>query len=294
MNAPGYMREFGGCSRTTAVTSRSTLRRASGTWMVPPRRSNGQHRTSLRRTSFPATTRWVSKVLIDHETFHVYHHQMTGVLGALEEAIPTIEVALWSEGLATLVSWRMNPGVSLYCAPATGHSGGRAAASFQDSGGVARSPEERNELTFSRNFQSGKQPEGYPPRSGILHRSFDRPESVESCQTLRQLSRLEGALATDTRRSFTSCSGSRSRPAPLPPYAKLPERQAARRSYLSSAALISNCRARLGNSTSSSCRRRGVHHVDLVPASTGVGVTVGAASTRFRECTNPWCPATLS
>lgn len=39
--------------------------------------------------------------------------RVTGEFGASDEAIPPTEVALWGEGLATFVSWRMNPDVTL-------------------------------------------------------------------------------------------------------------------------------------------------------------------------------------
>jgi hypothetical protein len=75
---------------------------------------NGRHRIIFAPDVIPRYHQLSElKVLIDHETFHIYHHQATGVYGASAEAVPTILEALWGEGLATFVSWRMNPEVSL-------------------------------------------------------------------------------------------------------------------------------------------------------------------------------------
>jgi hypothetical protein len=47
--------------------------------------------------------------LIDHELFHMYHRQITGVAGARGDPL---YLALWEEGLATYVSGALNPSVS--------------------------------------------------------------------------------------------------------------------------------------------------------------------------------------
>ena len=111
---PGYMREF----RRTFPDYRCDY-----TFYIAPSFGNmdgsaatvkGQYRIIFAPDVIPRYHKVQElKVLIDHETFHIYHHQATGVFGADEEAVPTMEAALWSEGLATFVSWRMNPGASL-------------------------------------------------------------------------------------------------------------------------------------------------------------------------------------
>ena len=48
---------------------------------------NGQHRIIFAPDVIPRYHKLKElKVLIDHETFHIYHHQSTGVFGADEEA----------------------------------------------------------------------------------------------------------------------------------------------------------------------------------------------------------------
>ncbi len=113
-NVPGYMQEF----RRTFPDYRCDF-----TFYIAPSFGrmdgsaatvNGQHRIIFAPDVIPRYHKLDElKVLIDHETFHVYHHQVTGVFGVGETAVPTIEAALWSEGLATFVSWRMNPAVNL-------------------------------------------------------------------------------------------------------------------------------------------------------------------------------------
>lgn len=134
------------------------------------------------------------KVLIDHETFHIYHHQATGELGVDESAIPTIEVALWSEGLATFVSWRMNPAVSLDVAllqpgipeGARPHLPAIATELLAHLG-------ERNESTYARYFQGGKQPDGYPSRAGY-YVGMLIAQNLSKRYSLQELAHLKGPM----------------------------------------------------------------------------------------------------
>jgi hypothetical protein len=192
-NVPGYMGEF----RRTFPDYRCDF-----TFYVAPSFGNmdgsaatvnGQHRIIFAPDVIPRYHKLDElKVLIDHETFHIYHHQVTGVFGAVEEAIPTIETALWSEGLATFVSWRMNPGVSLDTAllqpgipeGARPHLSAIAAE-------LREHLEEKNESTFARNFEGGEQPEGYPPRAGY-YVGVLIAQDLSKRYTLRQLARLKG------------------------------------------------------------------------------------------------------
>ena len=131
------------------------------------------------------------KILIDHETFHVYHHQATGVFGAAEQ-LPTIEEALWSEGLATFVSWRMNPRVSIDSAliqpglaeAARPHLQSMVAELRQHLG-------EKNEATYGRFFQGGNAPEGCPSRGGY-YIGFLIAQDLSKRYSLEQLARLKG------------------------------------------------------------------------------------------------------
>jgi hypothetical protein len=117
-NVPGYMQEFRRTFPDYRCDFTFYIAPSFGNMDGSAATVNGQHRIIFAPDVIPRYHKLNElKVLIDHETFHIYHHQATGVFGADEEAIPTIEAALWSEGLATFVSWRMNSGVSLEKAP---------------------------------------------------------------------------------------------------------------------------------------------------------------------------------
>jgi predicted Zn-dependent protease DUF2268 len=133
------------------------------------------------------------KILIDHETFHVYHHQATGVFGAAEQ-LPTIEEALWSEGLATFVSLHMNPGVSLDTALI--QPGLPAAAQPHLQSMVAELRQhlgEKDEATYGRFFQGGNAPEGCPSRSGY-YIGFLIAQDLSKRYSLQQLAHLKGTV----------------------------------------------------------------------------------------------------
>jgi Predicted Zn-dependent protease (DUF2268) len=133
------------------------------------------------------------KILIDHETFHVYHHQATGVFGAAEQ-LPTIEEALWSEGLATFASLRMNPRVSLDTALI--QPGLPAAAQPHLQSMVAELRQhlgEKDEETYGRFFQGGNAPEGCPSRSGY-YIGFLIAQDLSKRYSLQQLAHLKGAV----------------------------------------------------------------------------------------------------
>jgi uncharacterized protein YjaZ len=133
------------------------------------------------------------EILIDHETFHVYHHQATGVFGAAEQ-LPTIEEALWSEGLATFVSWRMNPRVSLDTALI--QPGLPAAARPHLQSMVAELRQhlgKKDEVTYGRFFQGGNAPEGCPSRAGY-YIGFLIAQDLSKRYSLRQLAHLKGAV----------------------------------------------------------------------------------------------------
>ena len=134
------------------------------------------------------------KVLIDHETFHVYHHQASGVFGVDEKAVPTIEAALWSEGLATLVSWRMNPAVSLDIALLQpGIPEGTRAHMPAIATELLAHLDERDESTYGRYFEGGKAPEGYPARAGY-YVGVLIAQNLSRRYTLRQLAHLKGPV----------------------------------------------------------------------------------------------------
>jgi len=132
------------------------------------------------------------KVLIDHETFHIYHHQATGVYGASAEAVPTILEALWGEGLATFVSWRMNPVVSLDTAllqPGIPEAVNPHLADIAK--GLLAHLDDKDEPTFLRYFVAGKQSEGYPPRAGYFMGALIA-QDLSARYTLPQLAHLGG------------------------------------------------------------------------------------------------------
>ncbi|HEX7110941.1 MAG TPA: hypothetical protein VF216_00715 [Mizugakiibacter sp.] len=129
---------------------------------------DGQHRIVFAPDVIPRYHALADlKLLIDHETFHVYHHQRTGVFGASPEAVPQTLNALWSEGLATYVSWRMNPQASLDTALLQpGIPQGAQPHLAAIAADLLAHLDQADETVFTHYFVAGRQPPGYPPRAG--------------------------------------------------------------------------------------------------------------------------------
>jgi len=159
---------------------------------------DGQHRIIFAPDVIPRLHKLDDlKVLIDHETFHIYHHQASGVFGVDEQAVPTIEVGLWSEGLATLASWRMNPAVSLDVALLQpGIPEGARAHMPAIAIELLAHLEERDESIYARYFEGGKAPDGYPARAGY-YVGVLIAENLSKRYTLRQLAHLKGPVLHD-------------------------------------------------------------------------------------------------
>jgi len=154
----------------------------------------GQHRIIFAPDVIPRLHKLNDlKVLIDHETFHIYHHQATGVFGVDEEAVPTIEAALWSEGLATFVSWRMNPAVSLDVALLQpGILDGAQAHLPAIAAELLAHLEQRDASTYARYFEGAQPPEDYPPRAGY-YVGVLIAQNLSKRYSLRQLAHLKGS-----------------------------------------------------------------------------------------------------
>jgi len=157
-------------------------------------RVNGEHRILFAPDVIPRLHRTEDlKVLIDHETFHIYHHQATAEFGATEEAVPTILNALWTEGLATFVSWRMNPNKSLDIAMLQpGIPEGAQPHLAAIASDMIRHADEHDEPIYGRYFMGNRQPEGYPPRSGY-YVGMLIAERLSRHYSLSQLAHLKGA-----------------------------------------------------------------------------------------------------
>lgn len=192
-NVAGYMAGFKRtfpdyrCDFTFYIApSFGTADGSAGTW-------KGQHRIIFAPDVIPRLHQLGDlKVLIDHETFHIYHHQMTGVFGASTEAVPRIEEALWGEGLATFVSWRMNPGVSLDTALLQpGIPAGTQPHLAAIAADLREHLQEKNEAVFGHYFQAGRQPEGYPPRAGY-YVGVRVAQALSKRYSLQELARLKG------------------------------------------------------------------------------------------------------
>lgn len=153
----------------------------------------GQHRIIFAPDVIPRYHQLSDlKVLIDHETFHIYHHQATGVFGAFPEAVPATLKALWSEGLATYVSWRMNPGVTLDLALLQpGIPDGTGPHLTQIASDLLQHLDAADPATYEHYFVAGRQPEGYPPRAGY-YIGFLIAQKLSSHYTLPQLAALNG------------------------------------------------------------------------------------------------------
>jgi hypothetical protein len=154
---------------------------------------NGQHRIIFAPDVIPRYHQLPEfKVLIDHETFHIYHHQATGVYGASDEAVPTILEALWGEGLATFVSWRMNPEVSLDTALLQPGIPEAATPHLADiAKDLLAHLDDKDEPTYLHYFVADKQPEGYPPRAGYFMGALVA-QDLSARYTLPQLAHLNG------------------------------------------------------------------------------------------------------
>jgi hypothetical protein len=197
-NVPAYMQEFRRTFPDYRCDFTFYIAPSFGNMDGSAATVNGQHRIIFAPDVIPRYHRLNElKVLIDHEIFHIYHHQATGVFGADEEAIPTIEAALWSEGLATFVSWRMNSGVSLDIALLQpGIPEGARAHMSTIAAELLGHLEERSKSTYARYFEGGKQLEGYPPRAGY-YVGVLIAKDLSKRYTLRQLARLKGSVLHD-------------------------------------------------------------------------------------------------
>jgi hypothetical protein len=170
---------------------------------------NGRHRIIFAPDVIPRYHQLSElKVLIDHETFHIYHHQATGVYGASAEAVPTILEALWGEGLATFVSWRMNPEVSLDTALLQPGIPEAASPHLADiAKDLLAHLDDKDEPTFLHYFVAGKQSEGYPPRAGYFMGALIA-QDLSARYTLPQLAHLNGpelhALVTKALEKFVA------------------------------------------------------------------------------------------
>jgi hypothetical protein len=132
------------------------------------------------------------KVLIDHETFHIYHHQATGAFGASADEVPTILQALWGEGLATFASWRMNPEVGLDVAllqPGIPEAAKPHLAQIAKD--LLAHLDQKDEPTFLRYFVAGRQADGYPPRAGY-YVGVLIAQTLSARYTLAELAHLNG------------------------------------------------------------------------------------------------------
>jgi uncharacterized protein YjaZ len=132
------------------------------------------------------------KVLIDHETFHIYHHQVTGVYGASAEALPTIAEALWGEGLATFVSAKMNPDASMdtvMLQPGIPEGAKPHLASIAKE--LLAHLDEKDKPTFSAYFMAGSPPKGYPPRAGY-YVGLLIAQALSERYSLPELAKLNG------------------------------------------------------------------------------------------------------
>jgi len=132
------------------------------------------------------------KVLIDHETFHIYHHQSTGVYGASEEVLPTIEEALWGEGLATFVSAKMNPDASMdtvMLQPGIPEGAKPYLADIAKE--LLTHLDEKDKPTYAAYFMAGSPPKGYPPRAGY-YVGLLIAQSLAERYSLPELAHLKG------------------------------------------------------------------------------------------------------
>jgi hypothetical protein len=133
-------------------------------------------------------------VLVTHELFHVYHYQVNaGSFGESGSTQAPIDEQLWSEGLATYVSARLNPTatreqvlISKDLAELTPSKTKALACAIEPKLSSARD-DDANPF-----FDAGVHPPGLPPRGGYLA-GLLIAERLGATRTLHELALLKGA-----------------------------------------------------------------------------------------------------
>lgn len=133
-------------------------------------------------------------VLVTHELFHVYHFQVNaGSFGESGSTQAPIDAQLWSEGLATYVSARLNPTatraqvlLSKDLAELTPAKTRALACAIEPKLSSTRD-DDANPF-----FDAGVHPPGLPPRGGYLA-GLLVAERLGTTRTLRDLALLKGA-----------------------------------------------------------------------------------------------------
>jgi hypothetical protein len=138
--------------------------------------------------------------LIDHELFHMYHRQITGVVGARGDPL---YLALWEEGLATYVSGALNPSVSE--SAILGRPEDLAEQTKPLLPQIARELLENMDSTspdlYQAFFLSGGPRKDLPPRSGY-YVGFLICREIGQSHNLQQLAQMNGESLHSTVRKM--------------------------------------------------------------------------------------------
>lgn len=136
-----------------------------------------------------------------HELFHIYQSEALGDTEPSENASP-IWWSLWKEGLATYVSHRMNPGLSLQETlwfPADLADAGERHRMAIAARLLADFTEGEDKAALY--FQSGTAPEGLPPRSGY-YMGYLLAKEVGDGRPLAELARMQPEEVRRAAESF--------------------------------------------------------------------------------------------
>jgi hypothetical protein len=138
--------------------------------------------------------------LFDHELFHMYHRQITGVAGARGDPLYR---TLWEEGLATYVSGALNPSVSE--SAILGRPEDLAERTQPLLPQIARELVQNMDSTSPSLYQAffllGSPRKDLPPRSGYYVGFLIVRELGQSC-SLQQLAQMNGELLHATIRQM--------------------------------------------------------------------------------------------
>lgn len=137
--------------------------------------------------------------LLDHELFHLYHRQVTGVAGGMGDPLYRV---LWEEGLATYASGVLNPGVSENAI--LGRPQDLAARAESRLPEIARALLQNMDSTspdlYAAFFLGNSGQSEVPSRSGY-YVGYRIARELGQSQSLRQLAQMNGEALRATIRS---------------------------------------------------------------------------------------------
>ncbi len=155
-------------------------------------------------------------VIVTHELFHIYHYQVNpGVFGESGSTHAPVHAQLWSEGLATYVSQRLNPTATRAQVLESEELAALPQAKTRELAcAIEPKLDSAQDADATPFFDLGVKPAGLPPRGGYLV-GLLVAEQLGATHTLRELALLKGpelraAIASGARRLCAAGSAPRS------------------------------------------------------------------------------------